>query len=61
MPFVAILLAHLKMPIDEIYKAILAVDETKLSEPHIKTFQMCAPERAEVGHSLKQPAIFLAH
>jgi len=44
----SILLAHLKMPIDEIYKAILAVDETKLSEPHIKTFQMCAPERAEI-------------
>ena len=36
------------MPIDEIYKAVLAVDESKLSEPHIKTLQMCAPERLEV-------------
>ena len=39
------------MPIDEIYKAILSVDESKLSEPHIKTLQMCAPERPEVGLS----------
>ena len=44
----AILLGHLKMPIDEIYRAVLGVDESKLTEPHIKTLQMCAPERLEV-------------
>lgn len=42
------------MPNDEIYKAVLAVDESKLTEPHIKTMQMCAPDRTEVGLFLWQ-------
>eukprot|EP00795_Rhopilema_esculentum_P009303 gene9303-17001_t len=47
-PRKAILLGHLKMPTDDIFKAVLAVDESKLSEPHIRTLLMCAPERPEI-------------
>eukprot|EP00794_Sanderia_malayensis_P009289 gene9289-10269_t len=44
----SILLGHLKMPIEEVYEAVLSIDETKLTEPHIRTLLMCAPERNEV-------------
>ena len=44
----AILLGHLKLPADDILKAVLTLDDSKLSEPHIRTLLMCAPENPEV-------------
>lgn len=45
---VAILLGHLKLPIDQIKEAILACDETVLSEQHLRQMEAFAPDQKEV-------------
>ena len=44
----AILLGHLKLPHEEIKRAVLSMDETKLSEAHVKQLLLYAPDHKEV-------------
>ena len=44
----AILLGHLKLPIEKIREAILSCDDTVLSEQHLKQLETFAPNKKEV-------------
>lgn len=44
----AILLGHLKLPHEEIKRAVLSMDETTLCEAHIKQLLLYAPDHKEV-------------
>lgn len=44
----AILLGHLKMPFEEIKRALLAMDEKKFSESHLKQLLLYAPDSKEL-------------
>lgn len=45
---IAILLGHLKIPFEEIKQALLAMDEQKFSESHLKQLLLYAPDKEEV-------------
>ncbi|XP_028395441.1 delphilin-like isoform X2 [Dendronephthya gigantea] len=44
---IAILLGHLKLPHEEIKRAVLSMDETTLSEAHVKQLLLYAPDHKE--------------
>ena len=46
---VAILLGHMKLSIGQIRSAVLACDETVLSEQHLRQMESFAPSNPEVG------------
>ena len=46
--FLAILLGHLKMPFEDIKNSLLAMDEKKFSEAHLKQLLLYAPDSKEV-------------
>ena len=45
---IAILLGHLKLPHEEIKRAVLSMDETTLSEAHVKQLLLYAPDHKEI-------------
>lgn len=45
---IAILLGHLKIPFEQIKQALLAMDEKKFSESHLKQLLLYAPDKEEV-------------
>lgn len=45
---IAILLGHLKIPFEEIKQALLAMDEKKFTESHLKQLLLYAPDKEEV-------------
>ena len=47
--FSAILLAHLKIPMEEIRQAILDMDDTKISDAHLQTILACAVDEKRVS------------
>ena len=51
----AILLGHLKIPFEEIKQALLAMDEKKFTESHLKQLLLYAPDKEEVRNTEKQP------
>jgi len=50
LPSPAILLGHLKLPFERIREAILACDDTVLSEHHLRQLETFAPNKKEVDH-----------
>ena len=53
---IAILLGHLKIPFEEIKQALLAMDEKKFTESHLKQLLLYAPDKEEVRKTQNQPA-----
>lgn len=51
----AILLGHLKIPFEEIKQALLAMDEKKFTESHLKQLLLYAPDKEEVRKTENQP------
>ena len=51
----AILLGHLKIPFEEIKQALLAMDEKKFTESHLKQLLVYAPDKEEVRKTENQP------
>lgn len=52
--FLAILLGHLKMPFEDIKNSLLAMDEKKFSEAHLKQLLLYAPDSKEVTNTSPQ-------
>ena len=50
----AILLGHLKMPFEDIKNSLLAMDEKKFSEAHLKQLLLYAPDSKEVTNTSRQ-------
>lgn len=48
---IAILLGHLKIPFEEIKQALLAMDEKKFTESHLRQLLLYAPDKEEVRTS----------
>ena len=51
----AILLGHLKIPFEEIKQALLAMDEKKFTESHLKQLLVYAPDKEEVRKTQNRP------
>jgi len=48
------LLGHLKMPFEDIKHSLLAMDEKKFSEAHLKQLLLYAPDSKEVTNTSRQ-------
>lgn len=56
----AILLAHLKLPFEKIKEAVLACDDSILSEQHLRQMEAFAPDKKEVpNRKLKYCSLLL--
>lgn len=54
----AILLGHLKLPFEKIKEAILACDDSVLSEQHLRQMEAFAPDKKEVNERLSSIITF---